>query len=34
MVGLFYIKLIGFVDGSDVGWEKKNGDKDAYKILP
>lgn len=29
----FYTKLIGFPSGSDMGWKKKNGVKDNYKVF-
>lgn len=28
---IFYIELIGFVDGLEMGWKKKNGFKDDFK---
>lgn len=28
---IFYIELIGFADGSEMGWKKKNGLKDDSK---
>lgn len=28
---IFYIELIGFADGSEMGWKKKNGLKDDFK---
>lgn len=30
----YHRKMIGFANGLDMGWKKKNGVKDDFKVFP
>lgn len=34
-ISIYYFprELTGFADGSDMGWKKKNGVKDGFKVF-